>query len=31
MIMKLKKLNLELLRLPSEIKFTLYLIKEDLK
>ncbi|HEY0743541.1 MAG TPA: hypothetical protein VGD40_18865 [Chryseosolibacter sp.] len=29
--MKLKKLKVELLRLPSEIEFTLYLIKEDLK
>jgi hypothetical protein len=29
--MKLKKLNVDLLRLPSEIEFTLYLIKKDLK
>ena len=29
--MKLKKLNVQLLKLPSEIEFTLFLIKEDLK
>jgi hypothetical protein len=29
--MKLKNLSVELLRLPSDIEFTIYLIKEDLR